>query len=56
MRCDKKPFELLIRLVCEGEDNPVGPGSGFSGCHRDPPYDAVTSGRRRDLDGFTIRA
>ena len=56
MRRDQKAVDLLVGVVGEREDDPVGPGAGLAGLHRDAADDAVAAGRGGNPDLVPIRA
>ena len=43
MRRDQQTVDLLVGVVGEREDDPVGPGAGFARLHGDAAHDAVAA-------------
>ena len=56
MRRDQDAVDLLVGVVGEREDDPVGPRAGVARLHGDAADDAVLAGRGRDLDQVAVRA
>ena len=54
MGCDQQTFDLLVRVVGQREDDPIGLGAALLGSDLDTPHDAVRAGRGRDLDAVTL--
>ncbi len=55
MRRHEEAVDLLVGIVGQREDDPVGAGAGFAGLHGDPADDAVAPGRRGDADLVAVR-
>ena len=55
MRRDDQPFDLLVRIIGQREDDPGGLGARFERADLDAPHDAVRAGRCRDLDAVALR-
>ena len=52
MRGDQQPVDLLVAVVGEREDRPVGAARRIRRPHLDTPDDAVGAGCRRHLDAI----
>ena len=56
MRRDEETVDLLVGVVGEGEDDPVGTRVGFARLDGDAAHDAVAARGRGDLDEVAVRA
>ena len=56
MRRDEQTVDLLVGVVGERENDPVGAGAGFARLHRDASHDAVATRCGRDADFIAVGA
>ena len=56
VRGDQQPFDLLVGIVGQREDDPVRLGARLLGADLDAANDAVGARRRGDLDAVTLAA
>ncbi len=55
MRCHDQALDLLVRVVGEREDDPIGPRAGIFGADLDAPDDAVGPGRGGNKQAVALR-